>query len=41
MLARALVFRLVAAIELWGAESGRVAAEVRAYEPLVSLIDLP
>ena len=41
MLARALVFRLVAAIELWGAESARVAAEVRAYEPLVALLALP
>jgi uncharacterized protein (TIGR02569 family) len=40
-LARAVVFRLVAAIELWGGESARVAAEVRAYEPLVSLLDLP
>ncbi len=41
LLARALVFRLVAAIELWGAESARVAAEVQAYEPLVTLLDLP
>ena len=41
LLARALVFRLVAAGELWGAESARVAAEVQAYQPLVSLLDLP
>ena len=32
---------LVAAVELWGAESARVAAEVQAYHPLVSLLDLP
>ena len=41
LLARALVFRVVAAVELWGVESARVAAEVQAYHPLVSLLDLP
>ena len=41
LLARALVFRVVAAVELWGAASARVAAEVQAYHPLVALLDLP
>ena len=41
LLARALVFRVVAAVELWGVESARVAAEVQAYQPLVTLLDLP
>ena len=41
LLARAVVFRLVAAVELWGAESARVEAELEAYRPIVSLLDLP
>jgi uncharacterized protein (TIGR02569 family) len=41
LLARALVFRIVAAVELWGAASARAAAEVQAYHPLASLLDLP
>ena len=41
LLARAVVFRLAAAVELWGATSARVEAEVDAYRPIVSLLDLP
>ena len=41
LLARAVVFRLVAAVELWGTTSARVAAELDAYTPIVSLLDLP
>ena len=38
---RAVVFRLVAALELWGAASQRVDAEVDAYQPIVALLDVP
>jgi uncharacterized protein (TIGR02569 family) len=41
LLARAVVFRLAAALQLWGATSARVEAEVDAYRPIVSLLDLP
>jgi uncharacterized protein (TIGR02569 family) len=40
-LGRAVVFRLVAALELFGAESARVDAELHAYQPIVGLLDLP
>ena len=41
LLARAVTFRLVAAVELWGATSARVEAELEAFGPIVSLLDLP
>ena len=41
LLARAVIFRLVAAVELWGATSARVEAELEAFRPIVSLLDLP
>lgn len=41
LLARAVVFRLAAAVEHWGATSTRVAAELAAYRPLVAMLDLP
>jgi uncharacterized protein (TIGR02569 family) len=40
-LGRAVVFRLVAALDLWGADSARVDAELHAYQPIVALLDLP
>jgi uncharacterized protein (TIGR02569 family) len=40
-LGRAVVFRLVAALELWGAESARVDAELHGYQPILALLDLP
>ena len=41
LLARAVVFRLAAALALWGAASARVGAELDAYQPIVSMLDLP
>ncbi len=41
LLARAVIFRLAAAVELWGATSARVEAELDAYRPVVSMLDLP
>jgi uncharacterized protein (TIGR02569 family) len=41
LLARAVMFRLAAAVGLWGATSARVEAELDAYLPIVSMLDLP
>ena len=41
LLARAVVFRLAAALTLWGATSARVGAELDAYRPVVSMLALP
>ena len=40
LLSRAVMFRLAAAVELWGAASARAEAELDAYRPILSLLDL-